>query len=45
VPFPENGPWTDLLANLDGSWSPVVSNYRLELQVSSHWGHIFFRED
>ncbi len=45
VPFPENGPWTDLLANFDGSWTPIVTNYRLDLQVGSNWGHIFFRED
>ncbi len=45
VPFPENGPWTDLLANLDGSWTPTVNNYHLDVQVGSNWGHIFFRED
>ncbi|HEX8969209.1 MAG TPA: alpha-amylase family glycosyl hydrolase, partial [Chloroflexota bacterium] len=44
VPFPENGPWTDLLANFDGSWTPIVSDYHLDLQVSSNWGHVFFRE-
>jgi pullulanase len=45
VPFPENGPWTDLLANFDGTWTPSVSNFQLDLEVSSHWGHVFFRED
>jgi 1,4-alpha-glucan branching enzyme len=43
VPFPENGEWTDLLANFDGSWSPTVTNYQLDLQVEPNWGHIFFR--
>jgi len=45
VPLPVNGAWTDLLANFDGSWTATVTNYHLDLQVSSHWGHIFFRED
>jgi pullulanase len=45
VPFPENGPWTDLLANLDGTWTPTVTDYHLDLQVPSYWGHLFFRQD
>jgi pullulanase/glycogen debranching enzyme len=45
VPLPINGPWTDLLANFDGSWTAIVSNYHIDLQVGSNWGHIFFRED
>ena len=44
VPFPENGPWTDLLANFDGSWAPTVSDYHLDVLVGSHWGNVFFRE-
>ena len=44
VPFPANGPWTDLLANFDGSWTPDVVDYHLDLQVGSNWGLVFFRE-
>jgi pullulanase len=45
VPLPENGEWTDLLANFDGSWTPVATDYHLDLMVGPHWGHILFRED
>ena len=45
VPLPENGPWTDLLSNLDGSWSPTVTDHHLNVMVGSNWGHILFRED
>lgn len=45
IPFPANGQWTDLLANFDGSWTVTVTDFHLDLQVSSNWGHIFFRED
>jgi 1,4-alpha-glucan branching enzyme len=45
VPFPANGPWTDLLANFDGSWTPTVSDFHLDVVVGSNWGNIFFRED
>jgi 1,4-alpha-glucan branching enzyme len=45
VPFPENGPWTDLLANFNGSWTPTITDYHLDVLVGSNWGNIFFRED
>jgi len=45
IPFPENGPWTDLLANFDGSWTPVVTDYHLDIVVGSNWGHVFFKEN
>jgi 1,4-alpha-glucan branching enzyme len=45
VPFPENGPWTDLLANFDGSWTVNITNYYLDLLVGSNWGHVFFKEN
>jgi glycosidase len=45
VPLPANGQWTDLLANFDGSWKPTVTDFHLDLEVSSYWGHLFFRED
>jgi pullulanase/glycogen debranching enzyme len=40
VPFPDNGVWEDLISN----WKPTVSNYRLNFEVGSNWGHVFFRE-
>jgi len=43
VPFPVDGTWTDLLSGLDGSWRPQISGKRLELDVGSNWGHLFFR--
>jgi hypothetical protein len=43
VPFPLDGPWTDLLSNFDGSWTPTVTNHRLDFTVSSNFGHVFFR--
>jgi pullulanase len=39
VPFPEDGPWTDLLSG----WTPTVSNNRLDFEIGSNWGHVFFR--
>src|SRR5712691_2825561 len=45
IPFPENGPWTDLLANFDGTWTPTVTAYHLDLLVGSNWGHVFFKEN
>src|SRR5262249_46283994 len=45
VPFPANGPWTDLLANFAGSWTPTVSDFHLDVLVGSNWGNVFFRED
>jgi hypothetical protein len=44
IPFPENGPWTDLLSDYSGVWTVNVEHNRLELEVGAHWGHIFFRE-
>ena len=43
VQFPENGEWTDLLSDYNGTWKIEVSNYKIDLNVSSNWGHIFFR--
>jgi 1,4-alpha-glucan branching enzyme len=43
VPFPENGLWTDLLSGYAGTWKPTISNNRLDVEVGSYWGHIFFR--
>jgi pullulanase len=40
IHFPENGPWTDLLnqnAQVD------ITDNRLELEIKSNWGNIFFR--
>jgi 1,4-alpha-glucan branching enzyme len=39
VPFPENGTWTDLISD----WTPTVSNNRLDFEIGSNWGHVFFR--
>ena len=44
VPLPEDGRWIDLLSEYTGTWTVVVSNQRLDLEVSPHWGHIFFKE-
>ena len=44
VYFPEDGVWTDLLSNYNGSWQPYVQNQRLDLRVGSNWGHVFFKE-
>ncbi len=41
VPFPENGVWEDLLSN----WKPTVNNNRLNFEVGSNWGHIFFKNN
>ena len=43
VQFPENGEWTDLLSDYNGTWKIEVSNYKIDLNVSSNWGHILFR--
>jgi 1,4-alpha-glucan branching enzyme len=45
IPFPENGPWTDLIANIDGSFTAEVTDLHRDVMVGSNWGHIFFRED
>jgi glycosidase len=41
VPFPADGVWEDLLS----SWKPSVINNRLDIEVGSNWGHIFFKEN
>ncbi len=43
IPFPENGEWTDLLSNYDGSWKPVITNWKLCFKIESNWGHVFFK--
>ncbi len=40
VQFAENGPWKDLLSD----WQPHVQNNRLQFQVGSNWGHIFYKK-
>ena len=40
--FAANGTWIDLL---NDNFLPSVNDYYLDLQVTSNWGHIFFRED
>jgi pullulanase/glycogen debranching enzyme len=44
VHFPENGEWTDLLSGLEGSWRPIVNDYKFDMVVGSNWGHVFFRQ-
>ena len=44
VPFPSDGPWTDLLSDYEGSWQPEVTGGRLEFSVGPHWGHVFFKD-
>jgi hypothetical protein len=39
VNFSDNGPWTDLLSG----WTPNIQDYRLNFEIGSHWGHVFFR--
>jgi pullulanase len=39
VPFPDNGVWEDLLSD----WKPSVMSNRLNFEIGSNWGHIFFR--
>jgi pullulanase/glycogen debranching enzyme len=43
VNFPENGTWTDLLSDYNGSWKVNITDYKLNLGVGSNWGHIFFK--
>jgi glycosidase len=38
VPFPDNGVWEDLLSG----WKPSVVSNRLNVEVGSNWGNIFF---
>lgn len=39
VGFSDNGPWTDLLSG----WTPNIQDYRLNFEIGSNWGHVFFR--
>ena len=39
VNFSDNGPWTDLLSG----WTPHIHDYRLDFEIGSNWGHVFFR--
>lgn len=39
--FPEDGQWRDLLS--EPQWTLNVLHRRYDLQVSSHWGHIFYK--
>lgn len=43
VPFPEDGVWTDLLSDYQGSWKPTVHNRALYIRAGSHWGHVFYK--
>jgi pullulanase len=43
VPFPQDGEWTDLLSNYDGSWKVWVTGKRFRFRISSNWGHVFFK--
>ena len=43
VHFPEDGTWTDLLSEYDGSWKIDVKNNTFEFEVGPNWGHIFFK--
>jgi hypothetical protein len=44
VPFPQDGEWTDLLSNYDGSWKVWVTGKRFRFRISSNWGYVFFRQ-
>ena len=39
VNFSDNGPWLDLLSG----WMPHIHDYRLDFEIGSNWGHVFFR--
>lgn len=43
VPFPDNGVWTDLLSDYNGSWKPEVKDWRLNFTIGSNWGCVFFK--
>ncbi len=43
VNFPENGIWTDLLSEFNGSWRPLIQDNFLQFEVGPHWGHVFFK--
>ena len=39
--FPEDGQWLDLLS--ESQWTITVTNHSYHLNISSNWGHIFYR--
>lgn len=39
VPFPDNGVWEELISG----WTPTVNNNRLNFELGSNWGNIFFK--
>jgi 1,4-alpha-glucan branching enzyme len=39
VPFPTNGVWEDLLSG----WKPTITGNRLNCDVDSNWGKVFFQ--
>ena len=41
VPFSVDGVWEDLLSG----WKPVITDLRLNFEVDSNWGHIFYLEN
>ncbi|HEX2924726.1 MAG TPA: alpha-amylase family glycosyl hydrolase, partial [Ruminiclostridium sp.] len=43
VPFPENGLWTDLLCDYQGTWQVQVNAGWLAFEIGSNWGHIFYK--
>jgi pullulanase/glycogen debranching enzyme len=43
VHFPENGTWTDLLSIYNGSWKVNITDKKLDFEIGSNWGHIFFK--
>lgn len=44
VPFATNGTWLDLLNDQPGLDRVQVSNHRLDFEVESNWGHVFFKD-
>jgi pullulanase len=40
VSFPEDDGWVDLISG----WSPTILNHRLQFEVGSNWGHVFYKK-
>jgi hypothetical protein len=40
IQFPDNDGWEDLISG----WKPIVSDCRLNFEVGSNYGHIFFKD-
>ena len=40
VSFPDDDGWIDLLSG----WQPPVTNHRLDFEVGSNWGHVFYKK-